>query len=76
MVETESSLYCLPRSEYERLSALLLSRRGGWVTVTDVFGADRMFRMRDILDVSDWSPQSLELVRTAEIEDRLDDPGE
>lgn len=71
LVETTSASYLLPRAEFDRLSARLLDRKGGWHHTEDVFGRTALFRLRDITDLVDHPPVCFPLLEAAATEDRL-----
>lgn len=75
-VETTAASYLLPRAEFDRLSARLIDRKGGWHHTEDVFGRTVLFRLRDITDLVDTPPDALAALEAAAAEDRLAGTGE
>ena len=70
-VDTNGEVYYLPRAEYGRIETALNNRKGGWHEVTDVYGADQMFRLRDVIRLTDMTPAALRIRDAEEAEDRL-----
>jgi hypothetical protein len=64
--------YLLPRSEYDRLSALVTDRIG-WYSAVSVFGSSVMFRIADVRSLEDCSPASIAAAAIAQAEDENED---
>jgi hypothetical protein len=71
-VETcTGDLYILPRAAFDDLETNLDKRRGGWASVTDVYGAEQRFLFREVRRLTSLSPEAIRIREQEEAEDRL-----
>ena len=71
-VETSGGdLYFLPRVCFDKLETDLDKRRGGWACVTDVYGAEQRFLMREVRRLTNLTPEAIAVRTKEEAEDRL-----
>lgn len=59
-METTTTNFLLPRSDYEPLTAKLLDRQTGWHAAEDLFGRSVLFRYRDVQWLADCSGDAIQ----------------